>query len=261
MGTVVASPMVGGVQAAGGACTELKVGSMICEGGVVIETGGSNNSGGHSHGPLPDPADVLHWPDLRVEPGVGWCIYWHRIDVYPGAATSARAAEAERRWLMLLGSYPMCPRTARPPTVRATPQVVAREVVEEIDLPVPAPSIAPGFALTGKPAYLETGTTLDPPTVERPTELGTITVTPRGVYVVDWGDGTPPERHAVEGGPWPDGRISHVYTRTGRYDVVVAVEWTAQWVVAGVPGTLDGLRTEATVAGFEARQLQAVRDR
>ncbi|HET9444138.1 MAG TPA: hypothetical protein VFO65_12490, partial [Acidimicrobiales bacterium] len=160
----------------------------------------------------------------------------------------------------LTRSFPMCPRPERREG-RPAPQVVAREVVEEITLPVPAPSIAPGFALAGKPAYLETGASLRPPTIERQTELGVISVTARGTYTVDWGDGTPVERHAVEGGPWPDGPIRHVYTHARTYDVVVSIEWTADWVVAGVPGTLEGLRTSATLAGFEVRQLQAVRDR
>ena len=47
---------------------------------------------------------------------------------------------------------------------------------------------------------------------------------------LDWsflrrlGDGETTGPHSVEGGPWPDGQITHAYIHVGHYDVVVTEE-------------------------------------
>jgi len=160
--------------------------------------------------------------------------------------------------MSLVRLYPLCQGQVRPPPGPAT---VAREVLEHIDLPVPAIEIDPGYAITGMTAYLETKGTLHPEPYLRPTPLGEISVDADGEYVVDWGDGTPAQRYGFEGLAWPEGRITHVYTHIGHYDVVVTVEWVAQWAVGERRGTVRDLRTSDRIEGFEVRQLQAVRNR
>ena len=78
-----------------------------------------------------------------------------------------------------------------------------------------------------------------------------------GEYLVDWGDGTPPERYGYEGLAWPDGRITHVYTDIGRYDVVVTVEWVANWSIGERRGTVGDLRT--TTASRTSRSANSKR--
>ena len=178
----------------------------------------------------------------------------------PEAATAANLA-AEQRWLALGSQYALCPGVTRPPSaVAPTPGEVAERFWGEIPLPRPQPRIAPGYALTGKRAYLETGGVLSQP-YERPTPLGTLTLEARGRFTVDWGDGTTTGPHADAGGPWPDGHISHVYEHRGTVTVTVTEAWEATWHLAGQSGSLTGLRTEAVIADFPVRELQAVRTR
>ena len=107
----------------------------------------------------------------------------------------------------------------------------------------------------------ETKGNLRPPTQTRPTALGDIEVTFAGRYVVDWGDGVE-ETFEFEGEPWPDGRIQHTYTHVGHYNVVVSIEWVADWRIGTTTGRIsDGLASVSRIDNFEVRQLQAVRDR
>ncbi len=141
-----------------------------------------------------------------------------------------------------------------------TPQEVAEEFWQEVPLPKPQPHIAPGRAITGKTAYLETnGETAHSYTRETP--LGTLQLHARGEYYVDWGDGEKTGPYAFEGGPWPNGRITHVYINVGTYDIVVTEKWQAPWTMGGEQGTLSGLETVGRIDNFPVEQIQAVRER
>ncbi len=102
---------------------------------------------------------------------------------------------------------------------------------------------------------------LDPAPYRQATPLGPLTVTARGQYLIDWGDGTAPTwcgPYGEEGHPYPDGNIAHTYDVTGRYTVMLVETWTASWRLGGANGFLTGLRTEAIIPGFRVGQLQAV---
>ncbi len=207
--------------------------------------------------PPPPAADILYRPEVVQGADGNLCVIFRR-EVFPGAADSRQASDAEFLTMRLTRNYPLCQGQVRPPPGPAT---VAREVIEHIDLPAPAIEIDPGFAITGMKAYLETKGTLHPEPYVRPTPLGEISVDADGEYVVDWGDGTPAKRYGFEGLAWPEGRITHVYTHIGHYDVVVTVEWVAQWAIGERRGTVSDLRTSDRIADFEVRQLEAVRNR
>ncbi|MGH9856803.1 MAG: hypothetical protein ACRD4B_03065, partial [Acidobacteriota bacterium] len=128
----------------------------------------------------------------------------------------------------LYSTAPPCPREA-PAAGQAdpveTPAMIARRHWEDITLPSPHPLIAPGRAITGKLAYLETnGNTRHVYT--NSTVFGPLQIVATGSYTIDWGDGTTTGPHAFEGKPWPDGRITHDYLDVGSYDVVVTERWT-----------------------------------
>jgi hypothetical protein len=180
-------------------------------------------------------------------------------DPVPNATVSA--------WLATV-HYPNCP----PPPPAAPghpapalpvldPVTLAVQFWHTIPLPVPKPTIPPGYAVTGKDAYLVTnGTTRPAPYVDN-TPLGQLTVTATGQYLVNWGDIHQPGwagPYSSEGEPWPNGVITHVYDFAGTVDVTVEEEWTAVWRLAGASGTLNGLHTAATIPGFRVEQLQAV---
>jgi len=136
--------------------------------------------------------------------------------------------------------------------------MVAARYWEQVTLPRPRPAIAPGRAITGKLAYLETRgevartySSVDP-------VFGPLQITATGSYTVAWGDGdrTGPHRH--EGQPWPAGQITHNYLNVGSYDIVVTERWTATWSLGGESGVLRTLQTTGRIDDFPVEQIQAV---
>ncbi|MGH2697411.1 MAG: hypothetical protein ACRDIW_10520 [Actinomycetota bacterium] len=141
-----------------------------------------------------------------------------------------------------------------------SPEAVALPFVRSIPLPVPRPHIAPdGTNITGLSAFLETNGALLHRVGPEPTELGPIEVVATGAYYVDWGDRSPEAGpFAFEGGPYPNGRITHTYRYTGTYTVTVSEVWSAQWRLGADSGTVGGLLTQASIP-LEVFEIQAVR--
>lgn len=153
---------------------------------------------------------------------------------------------------------PEQPGTPGHPTPFDTPSIIARRYWDQdIPLPNPAPSIAPGRAITGKLAYLETKGELTHAYTEN-TVFGVLQITAHGSYTVDWGDGEKTGPYNFEGKPWPDGQITHDYLKVGTYNVVVTEKWTADWSLGGESGVLRTLQTTGTINNFPVQQIQAV---
>jgi hypothetical protein len=209
--------------------------------------------------PPPDPATLVDIPFLAPGlPDGSLCVATAVVSV-PGGPNSALAAEAEQAWLRLMRTYRLCPGTPAPgPSV--TDYVEA--FIRTIALPVPRPRIAPGYAITGKRAFLETRSTLAPPPVVQSTPFGPLHVVITGAYFVHWGDEPDPSEFAgpfaAEGRAWPDGTIVHTWERAGPVTITVEARWTATWQLGPQQGVLTGLTTRATVTGFPVESLQAV---
>lgn len=159
-----------------------------------------------------------------------------------------------RFWARVLANAPGCP--------SVSPREVAFSFLRQIVPPGPDPWIAPGYAITGKPAFLETRA----PTAAAhryDTPLGPLDVALRATtFSVDWGDRTGADTgpFAAPGRPWPHGHATHTYTVQESYDVTVTQSWDATWRLAGENGLIRGLSSVDRLRGFEARQLQAVRN-
>lgn len=156
--------------------------------------------------------------------------------------------------------YPPCP--ARPavagePVPVETPSIIARRQWENIALPRPRPTIAPGRAIAGKPAFLETRGEVSH-TYSFSTPLGQLDIHATGQYMVSWGDGERTGPYTTEGLPWPNGHITHEYINIGYYDIVVTEQWTATWTLAGERGVLRRLGTSGQIDDFAVEQIQAV---
>jgi hypothetical protein len=162
----------------------------------------------------------------------------------------------------LVATYAACPAAkpaATPPAHPVVPpSVLAEQFWQTIPLPAPDPSIPPGYAITGKPAYLVTGGSLAPQPFTEQTPLGALAVTAHGAYTVNWGDGTTSGPFDAEGLAYPNGNISHTYDNVGSVTVTLDETWTATWTLGPAAGTLDRLETHATIPDFAVRQLQAV---
>jgi len=148
-----------------------------------------------------------------------------------------------------------CPPTAQ--SAQASAAAIAVRAWDEINLPVPKPRIAPGRAITGTWAYLETRNQTQFQ-FHKDTPVGTLDIRATGTYIVDWGDGETSWPSSVEGKPWPDGEIRHEYINVGRYDVVVTERWRATWQIGPWSGVLRDLRTTGRIDGFPVEQIQAV---
>jgi hypothetical protein len=112
----------------------------------------------------------------------------------------------------------------------------------------------------GLRSYLETGAVTSH-TMNGTTPFGPLELTAESTYTVDWGDGTVTGPHTDPGGPYPDGRITHTYQRSGTYDIVVTQTWTATWTIGEFGGTLPARSATFTLPEYPARQVQAVRTR
>lgn len=128
----------------------------------------------------------------------------------------------------------------------------------EVQPPPPSPlQVAPGKALTGLTAYLEIGGDPNPVTT-LPNPIGpdvVITMTPR--YVISWGDGASTDTTS-QGGPYPSGDLTHVYTEAEPVVVTVQAYWTATWSAGGAGDELPELAepTEASLdLPVEERQV------
>jgi hypothetical protein len=149
------------------------------------------------------------------------------------------------------------------------PELDAREAQQAMvtllrqRLPRPQLRIAPGFGLTGMPAYLETGRGLSVASEPLRVELSTGPVNARfrgqGTYTVDWGDGTVTGPHRVVGAPWPDGTVTHTYVDEGSYEVRVNDRWTVTFTVEGLPAQTVGLELTGDRLRFEVRERRSVR--
>jgi hypothetical protein len=136
--------------------------------------------------------------------------------------------------------------------------MIAMRYWEQVPLPKPAPYVAPGRAITGKAAFLETHGTVSRTYTNSTTLYGQLVIVASGSYEVNWGDGTITGPHAFEGSAWPDGRIVHDYVDIGSYDIVVTERWNATWSLGGQGGVLRTLQTSGRIDDFPVQQIQAV---
>jgi len=162
---------------------------------------------------------------------------------------------ARELWDEFLTNGHMCPGQPGVPVV--SPRVLAVSFWQDIPLPKPGPSIAPGWAITGKTAFLETHGERQHE-YSRDTPFGSLGLTATGQYYVDWGDGDTTGPFDVEGGAWPDGQITHTYINVGHYNIVVTEKWSSTWHLGNESGDLTGLETEGGIANFRVEQVQAV---
>lgn len=211
--------------------------------------------------PPPLPEDVGFRAEYGRTPEGGQCIQLVDL-VGPNEANSALTAQAESLYLQALATTPPCPDPVGVAAVASTPTIEAARFWQQMDLPTLDPRIAPGKAIVGLPAYLETG---GAPSVTDggDTPFGPLTITASRSITVAWDDGSGSTTgpHAGSGGRHPDGDITWVYGRSGPRNVAVTQTWTATWVVGDASGTFTGRGTTSTLFGFPVEQVQAVRNR
>lgn len=152
------------------------------------------------------------------------------------------------------------------------PLVALRDTVRALvtgQLPRPRPSIPPGYALTGMPAYLVTGDdhvlTYD---ADHSVQVGPfwfeLGITATGRTIVDWGDGSEPVVAHEPGRPYPDGRVHHTYRDRGRVEVTTTDDWTVMFTATEPSGatltdTIGATLTDVVLDDFPVQTYRAVR--
>ncbi len=228
--------------------------------GTAAQPGPGRAAGGRRASGPATPVFTVRKPFITEREGIGQCVAFERMRAPNEAAAGAGQGMIDSMWEPLFANYPLCPKADAP---GASPAATAAEYWSlrlRDALAKPRPAIAPGYMLAGKTAYLETNTKLTDRFLHA-TPLGPLVIDAVGELHVDWGDGTRSGPLKDVGRPWPHGTITHSWTHTGRYDIVVTERWTATWRLGGSTGTLPGLVTEGRLDDFEVRQLQAVRNR
>jgi len=224
--------------------------AYVCRNGLIIYLdgvpGGVEDSGGPEWKP---PEGWVRAGILRADPnpfGVCYTYQW----VPPGSEPQYPSGTFDP-----LNNYPAC--TPAAGAAARSPAQVAALAWQRAPLPKPDPRIAPGRAIVGKYAFLETRGQLRFSHTE-PTPLGELRIDATGQYHVDWGDGHKTGPHSTEGKPWPDGTIKYDYQDAGTYDVVVTVRWTATWQLGSDGGSLLGAGTLGQIEDFPVQEIQAV---
>lgn len=224
--------------------------AYICRNGLIIYVdgapGGVEDAGGPAWKP---PEGWVRVGILRADPNP-WGVCLTSQWVAPGNEPQYPAGTFDP-----LIEYPAC--TPAPGAAARSPAQMAALAWQQVSLPTPNPKIAPGRAIVGKDAFLETGGQLRFSHRE-PTPLGELRIEATGRYHVDWGDGERTGPHGFEGQAWPDGEIKHQYQRAGTYNVVVTEHWTATWQLGGDGGGLPNGQTSARISDFPAQEIQAV---
>jgi hypothetical protein len=158
-----------------------------------------------------------------------------------------------------------CPSAKAPAALAQVPPAPASQIAasywRRVPLPVPHPSVPPGFAITGKPAYLVTSGSVAPARYRFATPLGPLVIYARGAYMINWGDPHDPGwagPYPFEGEPWPNGRIVHTYDWTETATITVREQWSASWALGSYSGSLSGLVTQGVIPAFHVYQLQAI---
>jgi hypothetical protein len=186
-----------------------------------------------------------------------WRVRWNDLPGYEPNEDAWTWQEAYEVGEEMWGDdYPACPGADEP-----DPTGAVRRAWASLELlPEHEPHIAPGWALTGMPAYLEIG---GPRTHETSVDLpapftGAAGISASASYTVDWGDGTVEDGIASTGGPYPDGDVVHTYADTDELEVQVTATWTGTWELGPASGPLPAIQLTRSVP-LEVRELQAVR--
>lgn len=218
----------------------------------AIEITGNKNASRATPGPAAPSPQWFTFRRVDYVPGTGLC--W----TTSSTTDAAEAAAHDVAYSPALSQLPNCPIA---PSTPPSPGELARAFWDVRHLPAPTLEVVPDYAVSGKRVYL---TIKGPPTAafQVPNPIGDdVGITATSRYTVDWGDGTPPTTTTSQGGPWPEGDLTHVYDSAGgSVTITVTQAWSATWSAGPTGGALDNLQTVGSLT-LRVEQVQAVRNR
>ncbi|MDA8116063.1 MAG: hypothetical protein M0000_01535 [Actinomycetota bacterium] len=180
---------------------------------------------------------------------------------YYSNVKQASAVNFSPQLLYLLSRrYPLCRyrpvKVTTSPTPPSDSQELIRSSITRV-LPVPSPSMDPGYGVAGLASFLSTQARLED-ALQAQLPGGGVHALAQGTLTVDWGDGSPPAGPTTAtGGPWPLGDLRHNYS-PGCYEVSVTVNWLVRYQAAGRSGTLSGIKTSGVIPRYCVYQVASV---
>ena len=215
----------------------------VCDGGGTNGVGGGSGSGGPpadlvtavSSDPNGNPCTILATPASQQGSDAIAFDSWLSSIPFIGGPLQVI-------WQSIVSGLPGCPSTV------VTPLSVAYSFIREAGAPGAKPFIAPGHAIAGKTAFLETRGDVDQ-TVRKSTVLGDLVLQFHATgYTVDWGDNSGLDRgpFGSPGLPYPDGEARHVYTNAGFVTVEIRPTWSVKWSVGAAAGDPEPHRRGGT---------------
>ena len=180
---------------------------------------------------------------------------------YYSNVKQASAVNFSPQLLYLLSRrYPLCRYRTITSTTSPTPPSDSQELIRSSiarELPVPSPSMDPGYGVAGLASFLSTRARLED-ALQAQLPGGGVRALAQGTLMVDWGDGSVPAGPTTAtGGPWPLGDLRHDYS-PGCYQVSVTVNWLVRYQAAGLHGTLSGIRTSGVIPRYCVYQVASV---
>ena len=225
---------------------------------------------------VPTPASNLVWTGLpRVGSDDGeFCIGRNWVQL-PRDEVADAERNAWRDIAIMFNSIPelqgLQPTDDCPvdPADEVPPDVLDDVVTETVtdQLPRPAPSVPPGYAMTGMAAYLVTDHELEYGPVDHEVDLEIMQLTVRvngtATTTVDWGDGTV-LTYDQPGLAYPDGEVTHTYADTGDVTIQITDSWRLTYDVYRdgdliISNVLEFDLAPVALVDLQVRQLQSVR--
>lgn len=196
-------------------CPVTEAGAYVCQPKSSVTAAGYAASNSTSSRAADSGPQTVYVPYKRISADANGnaCIETRYIPQGTPARPNFGLADTEQTPGAVSGLYdtaPPCPQaTSQSRSPGTTPILIALEHWSRVPLPRPEPRIAPGRAITGKLAYLETRGSLTY-TYAASTVFGLLQITATGAYWIEWGDGATGGPFGREGRPWPEGHITQI---------------------------------------------------
>jgi hypothetical protein len=231
-------------------------------GGTKSVKEGNSNSGSSRTVAIQPPsrAASLGQANLAVVPNP--CVLENVAQKDPFGANVLSLASAEVVKRYLTNIFGVCKSGRGKATKLPTPSEVANsewstQLIKQ--LPMPSPTIPPGYGVVGITSYLLSGDSVHS-SLSAASALGELTISATSTYSVSYDGGDQYfGPYQTTGAPFPVGGIDHMWLNPGPHSVIVLQNWTGTWYLDGQSGTLPTLQTRGEIANFLVTGLVALR--
>ncbi len=226
-----------------------------------LKKGNSNSDSSRTVAP-PSPSRPISLGKATVDVAPNPCVLVSDTLKDPFGANVISLASAEVVQRYLVNIFGVCKSGSGRAVHIPTPSEVAdsewsTQLIKQ--LPMPFPTIPPGYGVVGITSYLLSGDSRHA-SLSATSPLGELTISATSTYSVSFDGGYQYfGPFQVTGAPFPTGGIDHMWLKSGPHWVIVLQNWTGTWNLDGQSGTLPTLQTRGDIANFLVTGLVALR--